>query len=123
MQPDDPDDNDDIIDMARKASNFIEQNEGFIRDILGGGKSLDLGSDSPLSESRVEEDQVVIVADVGSASFDSIGLDTDGNDVVIDVNGKKVEATVPDDTVTDDPDAKYNNGVLEVVFDREGGDD
>lgn len=117
-----PSDDDDLFDLVKKAGDIVEENEDFIRDILGGGSSLDMGSDSPLSKSVVEEDEVIIVADVGDANFDSVQLDTNGDQVVIKVNNEKIEATVPEDTNTDNPDAQYKNGVLEVTFEREGGE-
>lgn len=123
MSAREPDDGDDIFDLVKKAGDIVDENEDFIRDILGSTSSLDLGSDSPLSESVVDDDEVMIVADVGDADFESVKLDANGDKVSITVNGKTIEATVPEDTLTDDPDAQYNNGVLEVRFEREGGDD
>lgn len=123
MSAREPDDGDDIFDLVKKAGDIMDENEDLIRDLLGRSSSLDMGSDSPLSESVVEDDEVVIVADVGDADFESVKLDANGDEVSITVNGKTIEATVPDDTLTDDPDAQYNNGVLEVRFEREGGED
>lgn len=80
----------------------------------------DVGSDAALVETRVEDDEFVVHADVPGATKDelSVGIDPRTNDLVIGRDGSVIERV---DIPWDSHEATsvwFNNGVLEVRIEQ-----
>lgn len=123
----------DIIDAARSLYDAYEDNEeavmGFIETVTGRERKVVDMRDS-LVEATLEDDIVVISADVSGNSLDDISYTVKEVEpsVVIELGNKTIEALLPEPPVDDGVSCEMNNGVLtiEVQVDidmDEGGDE
>ena len=116
------DDRDDPFDE------FFRELERMMNDVMGAGGDVhieqsgaDYGADLHLDVHETD-DAVRVVADVPGVDKDAIDLTCDGQRLTIDAAGDRRETTervqLPVRVDERSANATYNNGILEVVFDR-----
>jgi len=106
---------------------FFEELERMMNDVMGGGSMRVEGGD-PAATGDVHVDvhetdgEVRVVADVPGVRKDAIDLRCDGTVLTIDAAGDGRDyherVDLPAQVDEHSADASYNNGVLEVVFER-----
>lgn len=119
----DDDDGIDIVDMFKKASDFVDDNEDLVRSFIPEENQVDIGEQSPLKSAIVNDDEVIVTVEVKNGKFEDITVKRAEEGVIIGMNGDKVKANIPNDVDIDGADAMLNNGVLEVTLPRQGGDE
>ncbi|WP_049901187.1 Hsp20/alpha crystallin family protein [Halococcus agarilyticus] len=117
MRPDDRDDRDPFGDI-------FDEIERMMNDMVGGDVNIQtdtVGSDPHVSVYE-DEDRVRVVADLPGVDKDAIDLTCDGQRLTIDAASDRRETTervqLPVRVDERSANATYNNGILEVVFER-----
>lgn len=120
MRPDDRDDRDDRDPFG----DIFDEIERVMNDMVGGDVNIQtdtVGGDPHVSVYEAE-DRVRVVADLPGVDKESIDLTCDGQRLTIDATGDRRETTervqLPVRVDERSANATYNNGILEVVFDR-----
>ena len=120
MRPDDRDDRDDRDPFG----DIFDEIERMMNDMVGGDVNIQtdtVGGDPHVSVYEAE-DRVRVVADLPGVDKESIDLTCDGQRLTIDATGDRHETTehvqLPVRVDERSANATYNNGILEVVFDR-----
>lgn len=120
MRPDDRDDRDDRDPFG----DIFDEIERMMNDMVGGDVNIQtdtVGGDPHVSVYEAE-DRVRVVADLPGVDKESIDLTCDGQRLTIDATGDHRETTervqLPVRVDERSANATYNNGILEVVFDR-----
>lgn len=117
MRPDDRDDRDPFED-------FFSEIERMMDGVMGGGMgATGPGGDADAHVDAYEdEDTVRVVADLPGVPKDDLDLTCDGTYLTIGAATDRAEfeerLRLPARVDERSADATYNNGVLEVVFDR-----
>ena len=111
------DDRDDTID------DIFSEIERMMEEMTGGVGSGDAGFGSDAHVSIYEtEDQLRVVADMPGARKDDIGIKCDGRHITVststDVSDYKERIELPARVDEHSASATFNNGVLEITFDR-----
>ncbi len=78
---------------------------------------------TPLTDVQVTEDDVLVTVDVPGVEKEDIDLQVMGRELIINVDGArkyKTRVKLPVDVETEDADATYRNGVLEVKLKKMG---
>jgi len=122
---DDDDNKNDIerlLNGLSSAKSWYEDNKDLFERFASGGESVDLAGGEPISEAHVDEDKVLIVADVSGVDATQLELDFYDNRVEGKFGGRKFNVDVPSDVDEDSIEADMKNGVLRVELDREGDD-
>lgn len=109
---------DDIIDMAKKAINFIEDN----REHIEGMKENEIDLRDGLKEVTKLEDKVVISIQT-KEEVKSVGYEFTDNGIRMNINGEVETFKLPEDVETGDVTATINNDVLEVKIPKNNGSD
>jgi HSP20 family protein len=120
MQPGDRDDRDpfeNIFDeIERMMNGMMDGNIDIQTDTMGG-----TGTDAHI-DTHEDGDTVRVVADLPGVAKEAIDLTCDGQHLTIDAAGDRREfterVTLPARVDERSANATYNNGVLEVVFER-----
>lgn len=113
----------DIFDMLDRAVSFYEKNKETFQGVVPGDDSVVIDDEEPLKQALVDEDKALITVDVGTDELEDIRLALNGTTAEIGIGDKTVKADVPADVDMDQAKAQLNNGVLEVMVPRVGGDD
>ena len=118
MRPDDRDDRDPFGDI-------FDEIERMMNDMVGGDVNIQtdtVGGTDPHVNVYEDDDRVRVVADLPGVDKDAIDLTCDGQRLTIDATGDRRETTervrLPVRVDERSANATYNNGILEVVFDR-----
>ena len=111
------DDRDDTID------DIFSEIERMMEEMTGGVGSGDAGFGSDAHVSIYEtEDRLRVVADMPGARKDDIGIKCDGRHITVsastDVSDYKERIELPARVDEHSASATFNNGVLEITFDR-----
>jgi HSP20 family protein len=117
MQPGDRDDRDPF-------ENIFEEIERMMNGMMGGDVDIHtdtMGSDAHI-DTHTDDDTVRVIADLPGVAKSEIDLTCDGRHLTIAAAGDRREfterVTLPASVDERSADATYNNGVLEVVFER-----
>ena len=110
---------------------LFRQLERMMNEMMGGGVDMDVdmhvenGSDSPAEAHATvyeEGDVVRVVVDLPGISKEGVSLECDGKTLSIDATSERREyeerVRLPTRVDEHAADATFNNGVLEVVFER-----
>lgn len=114
-------DRDPFDDIFRELERMMDEMMGNV----GGGGAYDVGP-GPQSNTHVDvqetDEEVAVVADLPGVEKSDIGLQCDGEYVMIKATSETREyderVPLPSPVDPDTGRATYNNGVLEVTFDR-----
>ncbi|MFB6266948.1 MAG: Hsp20/alpha crystallin family protein [Halodesulfurarchaeum sp.] len=118
------DDRDDPFDdIFREIERMMDEMMGNVQDQAGGyGAPPGQGGSGTHVDVYENEDEIRVVADLPGVEKDDISLQCDGEYVTIEAasTNRKYDERVPLPTRVDPESgsATYNNGVLEVAFDR-----
>lgn len=108
-----------LLDGISSAKQWYEQNSDLFERFAEGGSSVDLDGDDPLSEAHVNEERVLIVADVSGAASTDLELSFYENKVSGKLGDREFTVDVPSDVDEDSIEADMKNGVLRVELERE----
>ncbi len=104
---------------------FFEEIERMMNEMASGGPATDdagFGSETHV-DAYATEDTVRLVADLPAVSKDQLSLQCDGEALTISAasDRREYDETVELPATVDEhsADATFNNGVLEVTFDRD----
>ena len=111
----------DIFDMLDKAVDLYEQNKDTIKDIVPRDESITIDGEEPLKQALVDDDKAIITVDIGAKDIQDVRISLEGTKAKVGIAGDSITAEVPSDVNMEDAQAELNNGVLEVVIPREGG--
>lgn len=111
----------DIFDILDKAVDLYEDNKDVIKDIAPGDESITIDGEEPLKQALVDDDKVIITVDVVGKDIQDVRIALEGTEAKIVIAGDPIKAQVPSDVNMEEAQAELNNGVLEVVIPREGG--
>ncbi len=121
MSGDDPRDPfDDLVRELERMMNEMLSGSGNVR--VNTGFDTGFGTDTHI-DIHERPDELRVIADLPGVDKEDIQLKCDGRILVISANNDRREyderVELPGRVDEDTAEAKYNNGVLEVVFDRE----
>ncbi|MFB6308396.1 MAG: Hsp20/alpha crystallin family protein [Haloarculaceae archaeon] len=121
----DGDDDDPFDEFFREIERMMDEMMGSHGDVhieRGGGGGTAGGTDMHI-DVQESDDEVRVVADVPGVDKDSIDLQCDGEVLTLDAASDQREyhdrVRLPARVDEHSASATYNNGILEVVFDRE----
>jgi len=110
---------------------FFDELERMMNDMFGGNAEFRFehgaGESQPGQSAHLDvhetEAELRVVADIPGVDKDDIELKCDGKTLTLDAVGSErtysERLTLPSPVDEHSADATYNNGILEVVFDRE----
>ena len=81
-------------------------------------ETVDLSGKEPLTEAFVSDDMVKVVAEVSSEPPVNLGYAYSGDELNLDIDGRKVVVEVPDDIDEDTIEASMNNGIMRIEIQR-----
>jgi len=114
-----------LLDGFSSAKQWYEENSDLFDRFMEGGSSVDLSGSEPISEAHVDEEKVLIVADVSGVNATNLSLSFYEGRVKGKLGSREFDVNVPNDVDEDSIEADMKNGVLRVELDRVGdsGDD
>jgi len=113
-----------LLDGFSSAKQWYEENSDLFERFMEGGSSVDLSGSEPISEAHVDEERVLIVADVSGVNATNLSLSFYEGRVKGELGSREFDVNVPNDVDEDSIEADMKNGVLRVELDRvEDSDD
>lgn len=112
----------DVIDAIEGAADIIRRNQDLLDDFVGGGGEEQLELREPLSDAQVNDDEVIVVAELKNKKPEEMGVRFEDGVMYLTIGDLTLRARVPDDVVQESVEATMNNGVLRVSVDRANTD-
>lgn len=112
-----------LLDGLSSAKNWYEKNKDLFDRFKSQGSSVSLDSGEPISEAHVDEDKVLIVADVTGVNATNLSLEFFDDKIEGTFGDREFVVDVPADVDEDTIEADMKNGVLRVEIEREDVDD
>lgn len=120
---DDDEDKNDVerlLEGLQSAKSWYDNNRDLFERLAGNTGGVDLAGGEPVSEAHVDEDRVLIVADVAGEDDTELRLKFYDGKVKGKLGDRKFSVNVPNDVEEDSIEADMKNGVLRVEIEREG---
>lgn len=110
-----------LLSMAEDASNFVDENEGRIKDLLGNNNTVSLKEESPMKEAHKYEDKVVFVAETSGDGISDLKLRhfADQDKLEVDLGDDSVTLLIPDNCKPQEAEYSVSNGVLQLDIPRD----
>lgn len=108
-----------LLDGFSSAKSWYESNKDLFERFTQEGELVDLDGGDPISEAHVDEEKVLIVADVSGVNATDLELSFYNNKVEGKLGTREFTVDVPNDVDEDSIEADMKNGVLRVELDRE----
>jgi len=113
----------DLMELGRRGSKFIDENEDLIRSVVGPVENrtrVRVTDMQPLTEVQLTDKRMLVTVEVTDASMDSVNLSANGDELTVMYGGEEVVVEeVPDDVRLKDGEANMNNGVLTLNIPRD----
>jgi HSP20 family molecular chaperone IbpA len=109
---------DDIKNLLDKTSELIDNNRDIIEEFVGDDREkadMEVSSDDPLVDVRVEEDYLTIVVEYNFGSKPEVSMEKEGGSLILKVGSHIINVRdVPEDVRINDPTMAYNNGIMNI---------
>lgn len=108
-----------LLEGLQSAKQWYDNNRDLFDRLTGDPGGVDLAGGEPVSEAHVDEDRVLIVADVTGTNATELNLKFYDGKVKGKLGDRKFSVNVPNDVIEDSIEADMKNGVLRVDIERE----
>lgn len=113
-----------FLELVEGAKELYDDNRELFNNVLPNkGNVVNLDGPEPMAEAHINEDEVVIVAEVGDSGDLQLKASFDDGKMDFSVADERFSVNVPDDVVEDSLEATVNNGVLRATMKRQVEED
>lgn len=113
----------DIFDGIDTLINLYEDNKGHFEDMFDDGNSIKMDGQSPLKQTHVQDDEVLISVELSDGSLTEVEIMLEDSTIKLAVGDDVITADAPEDVIMEEADATMKNGILTVTIPREGGEE